>query len=96
MSQSPYSSHAFGDAARNLAATGRRLYRHGWSPATSSNYSLRLDPAHLAITRSGRDKGLLSEADIMVVDMQGKPVNDDGKPGGGYVDAHPRHANRTA
>ena len=80
MSKAPYSSAAFKDAADRLAATGRRLYQHGWSPATSSNYSLKLDSAHLAITRSGRDKGLLSEADIMVIDLQGNPVNDDGKP----------------
>ncbi len=80
MSETPYSPDAFQEAARHLAATGRRLYQHGWSPATSSNYSLKLDSAHLAITRSGRDKGLLSEADIMVVDMQGRPINDDGKP----------------
>lgn len=62
-----------------LAATGRRLWQLGLSPATSSNYSCRLDADHCVITRSGRDKGLLTAADIMVVDMAGQPING-GKP----------------
>ena len=79
MTERPYSTSAYREAARALAATGRRLYQHGWSPATSSNYSQRLNAGHAAITRSGRDKGLLQETDIMVVDLDGRPVGD-GKP----------------
>lgn len=79
MTERPYSTSAYRAAARVLAATGRRLYQHGWSPATSSNYSLRLNADHAAITRSGRDKGLLQETDIMVVDLHGRAVGD-GKP----------------
>jgi len=79
MSHRPYSTGAYREAARALAATGRRIYGHGWSPATSSNYSLRLNKDHAAITRSGRDKGLLEETDVMVVDMHGNAVGD-GKP----------------
>ncbi len=79
MSQRPYSIAAFREAARTLAATGHRLYQQGWSPATSSNYSIRLNAGHAAITCSGKDKGLLEETDIMVVDLQGQPVGD-GKP----------------
>ena len=79
MSHRPYSTSAYREAARALAATGRRIYGQGWSPATSSNYSLRLNEDHAAITRSGRDKGLLEETDIMVVDLDGRPVGD-GKP----------------
>jgi methylthioribulose-1-phosphate dehydratase len=69
----------FDRLATALAATGRRLYQLGLSPATSSNYSVRLDAGHCAITRSGRDKGLLTADDIMVVTLDGKPV-DGGKP----------------
>ena len=79
MTDRPYSVSAYRDAARTLAALGRRIYGHGWSPATSSNYSLRLNQGHAAITRSGRDKGLLEETDIMVVNLDGQPVGD-GKP----------------
>ena len=79
MAERPFSPSAFRQAARELAAVSERLYQHGWSPATSSNYSVRLDDNHCAITVSGRDKGRLSEADIMVVNMAGEPVSS-GKP----------------
>lgn len=65
--------------ARELAATGRRIHQQGWSPATSSNYSRRLDRHHCAITVSGRDKGHLEESDIMAVNLDGQPVTD-GRP----------------
>ncbi|HEY4559125.1 MAG TPA: methylthioribulose 1-phosphate dehydratase, partial [Lysobacter sp.] len=46
----------------------------GWTPATSSNFSCRMDATNVAITVSGRDKGRLVAADIMVVDLDGQPV----------------------
>ena len=66
-------------AAKVLAETGRRIYSQGWSPATSSNYSMRLDNRHCALTISGRDKALLGIGDIMCVDLDGRPVGP-GKP----------------
>ena len=50
------------------------------TPATSSNFSMRLDDRHAAITVSGRDKGRLSDADIMVVDFEGRAVGSDHRP----------------
>ena len=41
------------------------MAQRGWTPATSSNFSRRIDDRHAAITISGRDKGKLGEADIM-------------------------------
>jgi methylthioribulose-1-phosphate dehydratase len=64
---------AIAEAARNFAALG-------WTPATSSNFSMRLDPEHVAITVSGRDKGQLARDDIMVVDLDNQPVANDTKP----------------
>jgi methylthioribulose-1-phosphate dehydratase len=58
----------------------RELAHAGWTPATSSNFSRRLDGRHAAITVSGRDKGRLTEADIMVVDFDGKAVGSDNRP----------------
>lgn len=78
-SRRPWSSSAFREAARSIAATGVRIYEQGWSPATSSNYSMRLNDDFCAVTVSGRDKGLLTEADVMVVDMAGQPASG-GKP----------------
>lgn len=70
----------YSQAARELCGTGRFLYGNGWSPATSGNYSRRIDDAHVAITVSGRHKGRLTEADIMVVDLSGRPVQSDCRP----------------
>jgi methylthioribulose-1-phosphate dehydratase len=60
--------------AQTIAAAGRKLGAQGLTPATSSNFSMRLDEAHVAITISGRDKGTLSPDDIMVIDNDGQPV----------------------
>ncbi|SFR40778.1 methylthioribulose-1-phosphate dehydratase [Marinobacter daqiaonensis] len=70
----------YGQAAREICDAGRFLYGRGWSPATSSNYSRRIDSNHLAITVSGRHKGRLAEQDVMVVDLTGKPVQSDCRP----------------
>ena len=66
-------SDAIADAARELAAAG-------WTPATSSNFSMRVDGEHAAITISGRDKGKLGRDDIMLIDMQGKAVGTSARP----------------
>lgn len=71
---SAHDSQGFAAAADRLAEAGRWLAARGWTPATSSNFSLRLDAGHAAITVSGRDKGSLSRDDIMVVDLDGQPV----------------------
>lgn len=64
----------FAEAADSIVEAGQFLYGRGWSPATSSNYSARIDDDHSAITVSGRHKGRLTTADVMVVDLQGRPV----------------------
>lgn len=61
--------------AKALAECGRALHAHGWTPATSSNFSMRIDEAHCAITVSGKHKGKLNTDDIMVVDLSGKPLD---------------------
>lgn len=63
-----------------IADTGRELAALGWTPATSSNFSMRLDPRHVAVTISGRDKGRLSGDDVMVVDLDGRAVATDARP----------------
>jgi len=66
--------------AGELITNVRELAHAGWTPATSSNFSQRLDERHVAITVSGRDKGRLTEADIMVVDLDGRAVGSDHRP----------------
>lgn len=64
----------FAYVARSIVEAGQFLYRQGWSPATSSNYSARVDDNHIAITVSGKHKGKLAAGDVMVVDLEGRPV----------------------
>lgn len=41
---------------------------------------MRLSPQSAAITISGRDKGRLTERDVMVVDLEGRAVGSDDRP----------------
>jgi methylthioribulose-1-phosphate dehydratase len=56
-----------------IAAFGRLAASRGWVPATSGNFSCRIDPAYAAVTRSGVDKGAIGPADIAVVAI-GEPA----------------------
>ncbi|AKC88426.1 methylthioribulose 1-phosphate dehydratase [Pseudoxanthomonas suwonensis] len=76
----PYDPALLRKRAESIIANVRELSQLGWTPATSSNFSLRLDGAHAAITVSGRDKGKLVEDDIMVVDFDGRAVGRPLKP----------------
>ena len=64
----------FERAVRELVDAGRQLHAHGWVPATSGNFSIRLPDGHIAITISGRHKGRLSAEDIMLVDAEGRAL----------------------
>jgi methylthioribulose-1-phosphate dehydratase len=66
--------------AREIATAGRELGARGWTPATSSNFSMRLDEGHAVVTISGRDKGRLGSDDVMVVDLDGRAVGSTARP----------------
>lgn len=80
MSTTPYDTHRLRALAGELIVNVRELSQLGWTPATSSNFSMRLDDRHAAITVSGRDKGRLHEDDIMVVDFDGSAVGSQHRP----------------
>lgn len=63
-----------------LATLVRELAARGWSPATGGNFSRRLAPDRIAITISGRDKSRLTVADLMQVDLDGRPVDSTARP----------------
>ena len=66
-------------AAQVIVDVSHRCYEKGWSPATSSNYSIRLDAGSAAITCSGLDKGQLQIEGVLAVDLDGQPLTN-GKP----------------
>lgn len=71
----PTSSSAhdqFLDACADAIITAAgELATLGWTPATSSNFSMRLDADHAAVTASGKDKGKLQRDDILVIGLDG-------------------------
>jgi methylthioribulose-1-phosphate dehydratase len=75
-----YSASRLASCAEAIVAAGRKLGARGLTPATSSNFSMRLDDSHIAVTVSGRDKGALTTEDIMVVDLDGDPVGTAARP----------------
>ena len=54
-----------------IAAFGRFAASRGWVPATSGNFSCRIDAGHVAVTRSGIDKGAIGPADVAVAAIRG-------------------------
>ena len=61
------------EAAREILEAGRFLSLRHFVPATSGNFSRRLDARTAAVTRSGVDKGELTEADVIVADIHQAP-----------------------
>ncbi len=68
---------AFINAAQQIIAAGRFIDSKGWVPATSGNFSIRLPNGSIAITVSGKHKGRLEIADIMLIDAAAQSL--DGK-----------------
>jgi methylthioribulose-1-phosphate dehydratase len=64
-----------------LCSMARWCAARGWVPATSGNFSVR-DTAsgRILISRSGLDKGLITPADLLDLDAQGRVISGDGKP----------------
>jgi methylthioribulose-1-phosphate dehydratase len=56
----------------DIAAFGRFAASRGWVPATSGNFSRRIDAQHVALTRSGIDKGTIRAEDVAVLSI-GEP-----------------------
>ena len=63
-----------------LIEAGRILHDRGWVPATSGNFSSRLDEQEMAITVSGWHKGELSRDGIMRADMAGGSLDEGKRP----------------
>ncbi|MGF1547481.1 MAG: methylthioribulose 1-phosphate dehydratase [Thiotrichales bacterium] len=53
-----------------LISAGRFFHQRGWVPATSSNFSARIDATSMLVTVSGRHKGELVPGDFMRMDVR--------------------------
>ncbi len=63
------------DATDQIIEAGKHMDRRGWVPSVSGNLSVRLGADTIAITRSGRRKGHLTRADVIEVDLEGRPLS---------------------
>ncbi|NOT11471.1 MAG: methylthioribulose 1-phosphate dehydratase [Methylococcaceae bacterium] len=78
--------------ADQLIETGRLIDEKGWVPATSGNFSARLNNGNMAITVSGKHKGRLNRNDIMLVNAEGEAL--DGKKPSAETGLHTALYNR--
>jgi len=69
-------SPEFDRSSAELIAAGRFLSDRGWVPTTSGNFSARLSDGGLALTVSGRHKGRLMPADILLPDAEGRSLDE--------------------
>src|SRR4051812_47602292 len=67
--------------ADSLCATARWCYARGWVPATSGNFSVReRGAARMLISPSGIDKGIMTRADLLETDLEGRAADPARRP----------------
>src|SRR6185503_18100876 len=61
------------EAIRGVIALAHHAGTRGWIPATSGNFSVRIDGTHAAVTASGSDKTKLTGDGVIVAEIAGAP-----------------------
>ncbi|AGI47260.1 Ribulose-5-phosphate 4-epimerase-related epimerase and aldolase [Thermoplasmatales archaeon BRNA1] len=64
---------------RRLVECCKLLYQRNLTVSAGGNMSVRLDDKHILITPSGANKGMLTDDDLVLMDMKGKVISG-GKP----------------
>lgn len=62
-------------ARQALAEVSRLCYQRGYITGTEGNFSIRLDENRILTTPRGVCKGRINEADLVVTDINGNPVD---------------------
>jgi methylthioribulose-1-phosphate dehydratase len=68
-------THTFQHVAEQLVDIGKFFHQKSWVPATSGNFSARIDLEQIAITASGCHKGQLTVDDILITNLHGDVLN---------------------
>lgn len=66
--------------AEKMVQIGRACHQRGWVPASGGNFSAKLDPNTVLVTRSGVHKGQMTAQDFLTVDMAGQAQGSPHKP----------------
>ena len=77
---------SYENRVEELIDAGNILTQWGMVPATSGNFSARVNDKEIAITVSGKHKGQLTADDIMRIDFQGQSL--DGKKSSAETGLH--------
>jgi methylthioribulose-1-phosphate dehydratase len=67
-------------ATMDIIEAGQWIASRHWCPATGGNFSRRLSAQKLLMTASARDKGNLTAADLLQVNLQGEAIDSELKP----------------
>ncbi len=62
---------SYGEAVQGVIAMARFAGSRGWVPATSGNFSVRMDSAMAAVTATGANKAELDEAGVIEAEIKG-------------------------
>lgn len=67
-------------AKKEIIEIGKRIYQKGYVVASEGNMSIRLGENRVLVTPAGKNKGLLKDKDLVVVDLKGKKVSGNLEP----------------
>jgi methylthioribulose-1-phosphate dehydratase len=67
-------------AITQLVRVGHFFFERGWVPATSGNFSARIDSKHMVITVSGWHKGQLNQDGMLITDLDAFPLTGGKRP----------------
>jgi 2,3-diketo-5-methylthio-1-phosphopentane phosphatase/methylthioribulose-1-phosphate dehydratase len=68
-------THDAGELARaQVIELAHHCHARGWALATSGNFSVRVSQEQMAITASGIDKGRVTRGDVLLVGLDGTPL----------------------
>ena len=66
-------SLSFEEAAKGVIEMARHAGARGWVPATSGNFSARMDEKNAALTATGADKAALDASGVIEAEISGAP-----------------------
>ncbi len=66
--------HKYGEILKTLIDLGKDFDSRRWVPATSGNFSVKLEENLICITASGVHKGYLKEEDFVIIDLDGRLI----------------------
>lgn len=66
-----HKTKAFADAAHDVMAMAHFAGERHWVPATSGNFSVRIDETFAAVTATGADKARLTEGEVIAAEISG-------------------------